>query len=595
MKQMTKRKKIISTSLLLGLLFVIFDAWLDSRFFYDGSFLDLLIFKVPLFEICLRTLFILILVICGLLLANFAEKVTAYRRKKVASEAELAKLIASTSAVSWKLDIASRKFTYVSAIIKQISGYPSQAWVDLDFWAGRIHPDDREFAVDFCLSAIAKGADHEFVYRMLTAGGGLIWIRQLAFVEKIADKPVYLGGFLFDITKIMETESENKELEAQLRQAQKMEALGQLAGGVAHDFNNFLCTIIGYGEMSLMTMADNDPHRANIREIIAAGNKAAAVTRSLLTFSRKQIMNPRPIRINEVVTGMGKLLARLLGENIILALKLPADPLTVKGDVSQLEQIIINMAANAKAAIRNNGAFTIELTKVTVEAKVLKNFGLTRAGEHACLSFTDNGVGMAAEILEKIFEPFYTTKEKDQGTGLGLAIVHGIVKQHNGAITAHSEKGCGTTFRVLLPCTESPVPTAAAQPEFLPRRGGAETILLAEDEETVRNLFSEILTSHGYKVILAIDGPDAIAKFTNHRQRIKLLILDAIMPGRNGGEVLANIRRISPGLKALFVSGYPPAAIEGTDPIPPDVDFLAKPISPTEFLHRVREILDRAT
>jgi hypothetical protein len=201
---------------------------------------------------------------------------------------------------------------------------------------------------------------------------------------------------------------------------------------------------------------------------------------------------------------------------------------------------------------------------------------------------------MAAEILEKIFEPFYTTKEKDQGTGLGLSIVHGIVKQHNGAITAASEKNCGTTFTILIPCTDAPVPCAAAQPEVLPIRGGAETILLAEDEEAVRNLFQEILTSHGYKIIMAMDGPDAVAKFTRHRDRIKLVILDAIMPGQNGGEVLAAIRRMSPGLKALFVSGYSAEVVERTGLIQQDADFLAKPILPNEFLQRIREILDRA-
>ena len=591
---MTKKTKIISAALLLSLLFLIIDAWVDSAIFHEGSFLDLLILKVPSHEIYIRSLFVLLITIFGLLIANCSEKVTVSSKEKITSETKLKKLIDSTSAIPWKLEIATQKFTYMGEQIAQVTGYQARDFVDFDSWNSKIHPDDRERAIAFCRSVTTKNAGQEIVFRVLTADGRTIWIRNIVFIETVDNKPAFRKGFFLDITKTMETEADNKELEAQLRQAQKMEALGQLAGGVAHDFNNFLTTIVGYGELSLITMPANDPNRANITEILAAANKAATVTRSLLAFSRKQVLTPKPININEIVTGMQRLLHMLLGENIKLALKMSEDDIIVKADSGQLEQVIINMAANAKGAIQNNGTFTIELAKVFVDEKSLKNHGLTQAGEYASLSFSDDGAGMAAETLEKIFEPFYTTKEKDQGTGLGLAIIHGIVKQHNGSINAYSEKGCGTTFKILLPCTKSPILVAAKQ-ELQKIRGGNETILLAEDEETVRGLLSGILSSYGYNIILAIDGLDAVDKFKTYRQQIKLVILDVIMPGLNGKEVLAAVQQTSPDFRALFISGYSTESIQRKGLIQKDIDFLTKPILPNELLHRVREILDRAS
>jgi CheY-like chemotaxis protein len=291
---------------------------------------------------------------------------------------------------------------------------------------------------------------------------------------------------------------------------------------------------------------------------------------------------------------MAKLLNSLLGENIKLDIKLPEGDIIIKADTGQVEQIIINMAANAKGAIENNGTFTIQVSKVFIDEKVSKNYDLAQAGDYANISFSDDGAGMAEETLEKIFEPFYTTKEKDQGTGLGLAIVHGIVKQHNGSINVYSEKGRGTTFKILLPCTKSPV-IVAAQQEFQKIRGGDETILLAEDETTVKKLLSEILSSYGYNIIVAKDGLDAVDKFKTHREQIKLVILDVIMPGLNGKEVLAVIRQTSPDFRALFISGYAAEIIQRNGLTQKDADFLSKPILPNELLHQVREILDRAS
>jgi CheY-like chemotaxis protein len=291
---------------------------------------------------------------------------------------------------------------------------------------------------------------------------------------------------------------------------------------------------------------------------------------------------------------MAKLLNSLLGENIKLDIKLPEGDIIIKADAGQVEQIIINMAANAKGAIKNNGTFTIQVSKVFIDEKVSKNYDLAQAGDYASLAFSDDGAGMAEETMEKIFEPFYTTKEKDQGTGLGLAIVHGIVKQHNGSINVSSEKGSGTTFKILLPCTKSPV-LVATQQELQKIRGGNETILLAEDETTVKKLLSEILSSYGYNIIVAKDGLDAVDKFKTHREQIKLVILDVIMPGLNGKEVLAVIRQTSPDFRALFISGYAAEIIQRNGLTQKDADFLSKPILPNELLHQVREILDRAS
>ncbi|MEN8135511.1 MAG: ATP-binding protein [Thermodesulfobacteriota bacterium] len=591
---MTKTIKIIGIALLLGLLFTIIDAWADSTIFQDSSFLDLLVFKVPSHEIYMRSLVAMMMIVSWLMVADLYKKAHVSSNAKIAQDEELKKLIASTSAVPWKLDVATHKFIYMGEKVSHMTGYQTEDLVDLDAWTSKIHPDDREFAIDCCRSATTNDIGREFVYRMFTADGRTIWVRDIVFVETINNKPAFRRGFFFDITKSMGIEAEKKQLEAQLRQAQKMEALGQLAGGVAHDFNNFLTAIVGYSELSMMTMQDNDPHRRNISEILSAANKAASVTRSLLAFSRKQVLKPRPININEVVSGMEKLLNSLLGDNIKLDIKLPEEDIIIKADTGQVEQIIINMAANAKGAIQDNGTFTIQVSKVFIDEKVSKNYDLAKAGDYANISFADDGAGMAEETLEKIFEPFYTTKEKDQGTGLGLAIVHGIVKQHNGSINVYSEKGCGTTFKILFPCTKSPV-IVAAQQELQKIRGGDETILLAEDETTVKKLLSEILSSYGYNIIVAKDGLDAVDKFKTHREQIKLVILDVIMPGLNGKDVLAAIRQTSPDFKALFISGYTAEIIQRNGLTQKDADFLAKPILPNELLHRVREILDRAS
>jgi PAS domain S-box-containing protein len=589
---MTKKTKIISTSFLFAILFGVADAWLDSVFFYEESFLDLLIFAVPWNEVFSRTLTLVVMLLFGLLVANYYEKMAvASDKERTASEAELNKLIDSTSAVPWKLDIATQKFVFMGKRITSLTGYKPPELLDFDSWASKIHPDDREFAVDFCRTATKKTADHELVYRMTTAAGETIWIRDLVFIEKKDDKAIFLKGFFFDISKAMEAEAENKQLEAQLRQAQKMEALGQLAGGVAHDFNNFLTTIVGYGELSLMNMADGDPNHENITEILSAANKAASVTRSLLAFSRKQVLNPKPVNINEVINGMEKLLGRILGENIALAIKTSRERIIVRADSGQLEQVVMNMAANSSAAIKNNGVFTIEIYTSFIDEKASIAYGLAQAGEYACILFSDDGEGMNDATLEKIFEPFYTTKDKDHGTGLGLSIVHGIVKQHHGYIRGYSKKGHGTTFQILLPCTE-PSRHEKPQPNAYKIKGGNETILIAEDEESVRKLLSEILSTYGYNIIMAKDGHDAVHKFQAVGNKIELVILDVIMPGQNGKEVLAEIHRESPEAKVLFISGYSPDIIQHKGLIIKDTPFLAKPILPNELLHRVREILD---
>jgi len=588
---MTKKIKIIAASIVFGILLGVIDAWLDSALFYEGSFWDLLIFDVPGSEIFGRTVTFFIMALFGLLIGSYYEKSVTADKDKSASEAELKKLIDSTSAVPWKLDVVTQKFVLMGERLTQLTGYKISEMVDYESWAGKIHPDDREFVLDFCRSATGKNADHELVYRMATASGGTIWIRDLIFVETKDDKPIYLKGFFFDISKAMETEEENKQLEAQLRQAQKMEALGQLAGGVAHDFNNFLTTIVGYGELCLMDMADDNANHDNITEILSAANKAASVTRSLLTFSRKQAINPKPVDVNEVITGMRKLLGRMLEENIELKIKTSQDRIIVRADSGQLEQVIINMAANASAAIKNNGTFTIEVSTTFLDEKTCKKYGLTRAGEYADVLFSDDGEGMDGDTLEKIFEPFYTTKDKDQGTGLGLSIVHGIVKQHNGYIGASSKKGHGTTFKILLPRTEKSV-AERPLPDSYQIKGGDETILVAEDENSVRKLLSEVLGSYGYNIITAKDGHDAVAKFQEAEDRIKLVILDVIMPGQSGKEALTEILSEYPDTKALFISGYSQDIIRHKGLIIKEAFFLSKPILPNELLHRVRTILD---
>jgi len=385
-----------------------------------------------------------------------------------------------------------------------------------------------------------------------------------------------------------------KKLEGQLIQAQKMEAVGQLAGGIAHDFNNILTGIIGYGNFLKMKMKDDDPLMRYVNQILAAADKAANLTKDLLTFSRKQIINPIPVMINEIVESVRKFLSRIIGEDIELIIRLTDTSLTVMADPGQIEQVLMNLVANARDAMPEGGQLVIETKQVMLDNKFVSTYGYGKPGKYALVSITDTGAGMDESTRARIFEPFFTTKEVGKGTGLGLAMAYGIIKQHDGYVNVTSEKGKGTTFRIYLPVTnrKSDIPEFEESSE---QPGGTETVLIAEDNSDVRSLTKSILEEFGYTVISAVDGEDAIEKFRENMDRIQLVILDVIMPRKHGKETLYEMRRIKPDIKVLFTSGYSADIVYKKGILAEDLEFISKPASPHSFIRKVREALDSGT
>jgi PAS domain S-box-containing protein len=392
--------------------------------------------------------------------------------------------------------------------------------------------------------------------------------------------------------------TERKKLEDQLRQSQKMEAIGQLAGGVAHDFNNILTAIIGYANILKLKLKD-DPVKINIDQILVSSEKGALLTQSLLAFSRQQVSSPEPVDINDIIKNMEKLLLRVIGENIELKTELTGD-LIVMADSIQIDQILINLCTNARDAMPHGGRLIIETRKagpsavafLKEERSLLKLTGKDAdySGEFAELSVSDSGIGMTEKIRERIFEPFFTTKEFGKGTGLGLSIVYGIIKQHNGYIVCESEPGKGTTFKIYLPIIKAEV--VRTEPEEIPDAAStAYIVLLAEDEFIVRKLTKQVLEEFGYKVIEAVDGEDAVLKFNENKDNIDLLLFDIIMPKMSGQEAYDRIMKITPGIKIILTSGYPADFINKDEIIKEGINFMAKPISPARLLKKVREVL----
>ena len=385
-------------------------------------------------------------------------------------------------------------------------------------------------------------------------------------------------------------ENEKEKLHAQLLQAQKMEAVGQLAGGISHDFNNILTAIIGYAHMLKMKLQDDEKLSSFAGHILSLSDKAANLTQSLLAFSRKQIMNPKPVNINDIIRAFEKLLSRIIREDIEIRTVLSENAPIVMADNGQIEQVLMNLATNARDAMPEGGMLTVETATVDIDQGFIREHGYGKTGPHAVISVTDSGAGMDRKTREKIFEPFFTTKEVGKGTGLGLAMVYGIIKQHDGYINVYSEPGIGTTFRIYLPLIEGKAEEMKLE-VIKPLETGTETILLAEDETAVREFTKKLLEEYGYTVIDAIDGDDAIGKYKLHKDKIQLLMLDVIMPNRNGSEVYRAIKEITPDIKVLFTSGYPAEHINGM--IAEGSGFILKPGSPTELLKKIREVLDR--
>ncbi|HYK43010.1 MAG TPA: ATP-binding protein, partial [Thermoanaerobaculia bacterium] len=446
----------------------------------------------------------------------------------------------------------------------------------------RVHPDDREAVETALRDALAGHRPYRIEHRVVRGDGSELWVYERADVVRDASgKPIRVEGIVQDIT-------DRRRLEEQFLQAQKMEAIGRLAGGVAHDFNNLLTAILGYTDLLLQQVGPADSMREDLEQIRNAGDRAAALTRQLLAFSRRQMLEPKVIDINVTVRQLEKMLRRILGEDVLLITSLDPDLDLVRADPGQLEQVIVNLVVNSRDAMPSGGTITIETRGTTLDgARDLGRFAIEK-GSYVVVEVRDTGSGMDPATLARIFEPFFTTKEKGKGTGLGLATAYGIVKQSGGYIACDSEPGEGTRFQIYLPRSYDRPEESSAQRGGRDSLRGTETVLLVEDEEGVRRLSRRLLEAHGYHVLEASGAEEAIEFAARYPDPIHLLLTDVVMPGLSGPEAAAQIQAMRPRIKVLFMTGYSDSTVTG---LSPDAALLQKPFTPDALAHRVRETL----
>jgi signal transduction histidine kinase/CheY-like chemotaxis protein len=413
-------------------------------------------------------------------------------------------------------------------------------------------------------------------------------------IREIRAVPVLEDGRVVHVVEVSRDVTEHKKYERQIIQAQKIESIGTLAGGVAHDFNNILTAIIGYGNMALMKLDEHDPLRKNIENILKGADRAAFLTKELLVFSRKQAGEQKMVDIIDCIRNVEKKIKLIIRENIVYKTVLQEAPLPVLADSAQLEQILMNLATNALDAMPNGGVFMVTAKQVTLNEAFTAARSYGKPGDYALITVSDNGEGMDEETLSHIFEPFFSTREVGKGTGLGLAVVYGIIKLHDGHLNVYSEQGKGTTFSIYLPVMEKTEDEAEPpEEEGLPGRG-SETVLLADDDAFVRTLCRVALKQFGYKVIEAADGLEAVDRFMENREEIQLLLLDEGMPMMNGRNAYREIVKAKPGIKVIFFSGYAPDVVCAKDDAGQDIHMLFKPLSPLELLRKIRNVLDGA-
>ena len=503
-----------------------------------------------------------------------------------ASEERFRALVENSSDALMLLDAEGRVTYMTSSSSRQLGWTPDQmiGRSVFDF----VHPDDADAAAARMTEVITSpGISVTREIRFRHADGS--WrIMEGVAVNRLDDPSV--GAIVVNARDI----TDRRKLEEQLRMAQKMEAVGQLAGGVAHDFNNLLTAILGYCNLMLDDMPPQDPLRGDLDEIRAAGERAAALTRQLLAFSRRQMLQPQVVDLNAIVQQMEKLLRRLISEDVELATKLAPDLMTVRVDPASIEQILVNLAVNARDAMPVGGRLTIETSNIDLDTTYAVTHVTVRPGRYVMLAVGDTGEGMDAATRARVFEPFFTTKEQGKGSGLGLATVYGMVKQSGGYIWVYSEPGYGTMFKVYFPPAEQRTSEAAAEhPGRRTSDGkqGWETVLLVEDEDAVRALAREVLRRHGYVVLEARHGVDALRIAERHGDDIHLMVTDIVMPHMSGRDLAERLSSARPGMKVLFMSGYTDHALMHRE-LTPGSAFLQKPFTPEGFARKVRSVLD---
>jgi two-component system, cell cycle sensor histidine kinase and response regulator CckA len=465
----------------------------------------------------------------------------------------------------------------------QMMGYASPA--DAMAQPGSAFHTDAQTRASFLDRLRREGSLVNFENQARRKDGGLIWIVENVSLLRSDDGDEVLLGTVFDMT-------ERRRLEEQLLQSQKMEAVGRLAGGIAHDFNNLLTAVAGYSEILLRELPEGDPRRESAEEIRQAGARAAGLTQQLLAFSRRQVLEPRVLDLNAVISGMERMLRRVIGEDIELITAVDPDLWRTKADPGQIEQAILNLVVNARDAMPRGGRLTLETANVELDDKFAGHYVSVHPGPHVMLAVSDTGVGMDAELQSRLFEPFFTTKEQGKGTGLGLSTTYGIVKQSGGSIWVYSEPGHGTTFKIYMPRCEEPLENRTEPAPVREAAAGTETVLLVEDEPEVRRLVEKLLRQKGYRVLSAAGPSEAVALSKGHEAPIELLLTDVIMPGMNGRELARVLAEHRSRMKVLYMSGYTDAAMSQQGILPPGTAFLSKPFTPDILARKVREVLD---
>ena len=532
------------------------------------------------------------------------ERETERERNKAEEALQTSKLQLSEAMdlahiVYWEGDPVSRLlilndpfYTFYGTTAQDEGGYK----IAVDDYVNRfIHPDDKT-SYYRATERISVANGHEFAvdleHRIVRQDGEVRHVlSRLRGNRDDAGNIIRIYGTNQDITDRKQAEEERGRLATQLFQSQKMESMGTLAGGIAHDFNNIITALVGYASLLDVKMEEEDPLRIYIDQIMSASRKASDLTQSLLAFSRQRPVNLAPLSINSIIKGTQKLLKSLVTEDIALKVTLTKEDLAIMADATQIDQILFNLTVNAKDAMPNGGTITIETKPVELSEEFRRVHLQSKQGKYVLFSISDTGTGMDEATKERIFDPFFTTKEVGKGTGLGLSTVYGIVKQHNGYIDVESRSGEGTTFCIYFPVVDKVV--EEEKPVSKPIKGGKETILIAEDNEAVRNLIRTVLVEYGYKVIEAIDGADAVEQFNKANGKVDLLILDSVMPQKNGREAYNEIRRSKKSIKVLFTSGYTKDVYLDKGIEDSEFDFIAKPVSPNKLLQKVREVLDK--
>ncbi len=501
------------------------------------------------------------------------------------SEARLARAQRMANLGSWEQDLESGELQLSEDACRIFGLQPEESRTTIEALFSLVHPEDQVSVRETVQSAPARGGCSQIDHRIILPDGTERFLRQ--YIEPLGDETGQgrLQGTVQDVT-------EYKHLEEKLRRAQRLEGIARLAGGVAHDFNNLLVVINGYAQMILSELKAADPLRDQAQEIINAGNRAAALTRQLLAFSRKQVMRPRVINLDKLLTDLESMLRRLIREDIEVKRNLTPELWSVQADPDQVEQVVMNLVLNARDAMPKGGVLTIGTSNVELGERDVKGYLDLKPGRYVSLTVTDTGTGMTAETKRRLFEPFFTTKPSGEGTGLGLSMVYGIVKQHGGEVSFYSELGLGSTFKIYWPATDQPGESAASPEALRIAYHGNETILLVEDDENVRKLVRQMLLLQGYKLLETAQSSDAVAMAAAHDGPIDLLLTDVVMPKMGGPELAEQVAALRPGIKVVFMSGYPGSIASKPGMLPPNAFFLQKPFEMDTLGRTLRQVLD---